>query len=302
LLLSKEIAEKEAILASKYLETDQSGNLTEACAELLYRIENSKDNPDLQKTNWEEFDDIHAGGLLPNELIIIAARPSVGKTAAALQIAAGSERPAVIFSLEMNKSKLSARLLAATARQNTRIASRQPSQISEEVRNRLVYASSNLLQIAEKIMVYDQHDQTVESIRRISRKAVEKGAGLIIIDFLQLIVCEGENRQEAIASVSRSLKNMAKELNVPVIVLSQLNRACESEKRLPRLSDLRESGAIEQDADSVVFIHDSGAKNEDGYKKVFLIAAKGRDVGTGFREIIFNHDHQTFYRIGKEHS
>ena len=300
LVLSKEIAEKESILASRYLETDHDGSLSDACAELLYKIEVGQDNDELIATNWDIFDDLHAGGLLPNEMIVIAARPSIGKTAAALQIAADADCKVAFFSLEMNKTKLSTRLLAGAAKQNTRIASRQPSQISHEVRNKLLSASDRLMQLAEKILVFDEHDQTIDSIRRRARKAVADGAGMIIIDYLQLISCIGDTRQEAIAGVSRSIKGMAKELNVPVIVLSQLGRACESEKRAPRLSDLRESGAIEQDADSVIFLHDSGSKTENGYKKCFVIAGKGRDIGVGFRDAIFNQDHQRFYRLSNQ--
>lgn len=298
--LAREIAERESELAGKYLENEQIGDLTEASAAVINRIEARLDNDDLFVTNFDVFDELQGGGSMPNELIVIAARPSIGKTAFMLQIAAGSRKKGVIFSLEMNKSKISTRLLASVSLQNTKIASRQPSQVPDAIRNSLLESSWELMQISERLLVYDQADQTAESIRRIARKEVEDGAEFIGIDYLQLVNCKGDTREQAIAQVSRSMKNMTKELNVPVFLLAQLSRACESEKRPPKLSDLRESGAIEQDADSVILLHDSGTKTDDGHKKVYVIQAKGRDIGIGARMTVFNADHQRFYRLSNQ--
>lgn len=298
--LAREVAELESALAAKYLEGNHNGDLIGVGSDLLNRIENKIDNENLTPTGWDILDDLHGGGLMPNEVVIIAARPSVGKTAAALQICADCRRNVVLFSLEMSKAQIAPRLLAATALQNTKIASRKPSCISSEVRSNLLASAPDFLQISERIAVYDQHDQSIESIRRNARKEVENGAQLVVIDYLQLLDKKAESRERAVSQISRELKNMSKELSIPVIVLAQLNRACESEKRLPRLSDLRESGAIEQDANSVLFIHDTGGKTDEGYKRVMIIAAKGRDVGLGNRMAVFNHDHQRFYKTSTQ--
>lgn len=298
--LSREIAEREAVLASKYLDSGDSGDLVESAASVIRRIDLREDNEDLFATGLDIVDELNGGGILPEDLIILAARPSNGKTAFALQIASDCARKVAFFSMEMSKSKLAARLLASTALRNTKIAVRKPSEVPHEIRIDLLEAASPLLQISSRIKVFDQADQTLQSIRRIARKQVEEGAELIIIDYLQLITCEGDTRDQALAAASRGFKNMAKELHVPVLLLSQLSRACESEKRLPRLHDLRECGAIENDADIVWFLHDSGQKTEDRHKKVIVIQAKGRDSGVGFRTAIFNADHQRFYRISTQ--
>ena len=298
--LAREIADRESALAARYLESNHSGDLIGVGSDLLNRIENRIDNDNLTPTGWDILDDLHGGGLMPNELVIIAARPSIGKTAVALQICADCKLKVVLFSLEMSKTQIAPRLLASTALQNTKIASRRPSGISEEIRNTLLASAPDFLQISERIAVYDQHDQTIEAIRRNARKEVENGARMIVIDYLQLLDKKAESRERAVSQISRDLKNMSKELNIPVIVLAQLNRACESEKRIPRLSDLRESGAIEQDANSVLFLHDTGVKTTEGYKRVMVVAAKGRDVGLGNRMAIFNHDHQRFYKAGNQ--
>jgi replicative DNA helicase len=294
--LSREVAERESALAAKYLESKHDSDLIGVGSDLLNRIENKIDNQSLTPTGWDILDDLHGGGLMPNEVLIIAARPSVGKTAAALQICSDCGLKVALFSLEMSKAQIAPRLLAATALQNTKIASRRPSCLNDEVRRNLLASAPDFLQISELIAVYDQHDQSIESIRRNARKEVENGARLVVIDYLQLLDKNAESRERAVSQISRELKNMSKELNIPIIVLAQLNRACESEKRMPRLSDLRESGAIEQDANSVLFIHNTGAKTTEGYKRVLILTAKGRDVGLGNRMAVFNHDHQRFYR------
>lgn len=298
--LSREIAEREALIASKYLDIGDAGDLTQASAALIRKIDLCENNEDLFATNFEIFDDLNGGGFMPEDLIILAARPSNGKTASALQVATDCGKMVAFFSLEMSRQKLAARLLASTALQNTKLAARKPSGVPIEIRKNLLEAASSLIEISARIRVFDQPDQTIQSIRRIARRQVEDGCELIIIDYLQLINCEGDTRDQAIGKVSRGCKNMAKELHVPVILLSQLSRACENEKRPPKLSDLRESGSIEQDADVVIFLHDSGQKTEERHKKVFVIQAKGRDVGVGARMAVFNADHQRFYRISNQ--
>lgn len=207
-----------------------------------------------------------------------------------------------MFSLEMDNSQFAPRLLAQVAKENTMLAARNPAMLSENSRENFISHASDLLELAENVKIYDDHDQNIDVIRRRARREVEKGARFIIIDYLQLLEDEkAQNRDRALAKISRSLKNMGKELQIPIFVLAQLNRACEIEKRSPQLSDLRESGAIEQDANTVIFIYDTGAMlaNDDGSpsnkKRVMFKKAKGRDTGTGLKQAIFNPDHQTFY-------
>ena len=293
--LAAELQTREQQLSAKYLEKPVDTGLYESSAELINRIENGIDNAALLPTGWTQLDDMLGGGLLPNELLIIAARPSVGKTAAALQIALDCERPVLLFSLEMSKAQISPRLLSAIAQANTKIATRKPSQLHPQVKNKLLLNASGLMQASERIKVIDDHDLTIEAIRRIARKEVDAGAELVILDYLQLLdKPNSQSRERAVSQISRDLKNMSKELGVPVIVLAQMNRASESEARAPRLSDLRESGAIEQDANAVLFIHKTG-ETPDKNKEVLLILAKGRDVGEGYRKALFVADHQRFY-------
>ena len=291
--LAETIREQQAALAGKYLERQHSMSMQDACCEMIERIEKGTDNEELIPTGVLFLDQLLGGGLLPNEVMIIAARPSIGKTAMALQIAADCNEKCLFVSLEMSKKQIVPRLLAAIALKNTRKAARKPSELSEEDRRELLAVSPTLFNIANRIMVVDDHDLNIESTRRIARKAKESGAKFVIIDYLQLYDKKAETRERALSQVSREMKNMGKELNIPVICLAQVGRAVESENRTPRLSDLRESGAIEQDASIVLFIHKTGEAN--GKKQVAYIMAKGRDVGEGFRKGIFNPDHQRFY-------
>ncbi|MDK1019461.1 MAG: replicative DNA helicase [Actinomycetota bacterium] len=196
-------------------------------------------------------------GLHPTNLIIIASRPGMGKTALALNIAqnvALAGNTVAIFSLEMSREEVVTRMLCA----NGRIDSQRlrTGRLSEADFTKLSNAAGALYK--QNIFVDDSPGLTVTEIRAKSRRLRRRpGLDLIIVDYLQLMNGSGEeNRQQEIASISRSLKNLARELHVPIIALSQLNRGVEArEDKRPRLGDLRESGAVEQDADVVMFIY-----------------------------------------------
>jgi len=293
--ISKWIAAEEARLSQRYLEKNPATDLSAASAELINRIDKGIDNENLVSTGWPMLDKMFAGGLLPNELIIIAARPGVGKTAAALQLAVDCRQRVVLFSLEMSKEQIAPRILAVLSLTNTKTATRKPSQVPEHVRKNLLQAAPTLLETAERIIVLDQPDQTIDTIRRHARREVDAGARMVILDYLQLLENkDAESRERAVSQISRELKNMSKELNVPVICLAQMNRSVESEKRLPRLSDLRESGAIEQDANAVLFIQKIGTA-ANGQQEILFYLAKGRDVGENFCKGYFMPDHQRYY-------
>ncbi len=231
-------------------------------------------------------------GFQNSDLIILAARPAMGKTSFALNIARNAAVdhgvPVAIFSLEMSKEQLSMRLLTAEARIDS--ARLRGGFFSKDDWNRLTDAAS--LFGHAPIYIDDSPDITAMDIRAKTRRLkMEKGLGLIIIDYLQLMRARsaGERRDLEISEISRSLKSLAKELNVPVMALSQLNRMLEqrSDKR-PMLSDLRESGALEQDADIVAFIYRDEVYNKDennpnrGKAEIILGKQRNGPVGTAF--------------------
>jgi len=208
-------------------------------------------------TGYSQLDGL-TSGLQPSELIILAARPSVGKTALALNIAENTALrqniPVAIFSLEMSKESLLMRLLASVARIDGHKF--RTGHLSKDDWRGMTQSLGELSQ--SPLWIDDSGSATVTEIgakaRRLKR---DRGLSMVVIDYLQLIAGRGRfsNRNEEVSSITRGLKGLAKELKIPVLVLSQLTRAPERETRSPQLADLRESGAIEQDADVVLFIH-----------------------------------------------
>ena len=208
-------------------------------------------------TGYTELDKL-LSGLQPSELLILAARPSQGKTALALNLAENisirSGSPVAFFSLEMSKESLLQRLVASVAQIDAHKF--RTGHLSREDWRRMTESLGTIS--SAPLWIDDAGSTSVLEIgakaRRLKR---EKGLSMVVVDYLQLITGRGRfnNRQEEVASISRGLKGLAKELQIPVLVLSQLTRAPEREDRGPQLSDLRESGAIEQDADVVMFIH-----------------------------------------------
>jgi replicative DNA helicase len=208
-------------------------------------------------TGYVELDKL-TSGFQPSELLILAARPSQGKTALALNLAENigirAGLPVAIFSLEMSKESLLQRLIASVAQIDAHKF--RTGHLSREDWRRMTEALGQIS--ASPLWIDDAGSISVLEIgakaRRLKR---DKGLSLLIVDYLQLITARGRfgNRQEEVASISRGLKGLAKELQIPVLVLSQLTRAPERDERGPQLSDLRESGAIEQDADVVMFIY-----------------------------------------------
>ncbi len=253
-------------------------------------------------TGYPELDNL-TSGLQPSELIILAARPSVGKTAFALNLAeniavrAEEPRAVAIFSLEMSKESLLMRLLASLSPVDAHKF--RTGHLSHSDWKVMTHALGRLA--ASPLWIDDAGSATVVEIgakaRRLKR---EKKLDLIIIDYLQLIAARGRfsNRNEEVTSITRGLKGLAKELQVPVLVLSQLTRAPEREDRRPQLADLRESGAIEQDADVVMFIHRPSAfKTEeapDERARTELVIAKQRNGPTDRVHFVFRSQYTRF--------
>jgi len=243
-------------------------------------------------TGFADFDQ-KTSGLHPSDFILVAARPSMGKTSFVLNIAQyaalHAKVPTAIFSLEMSKDQLVQRMLSSEA--NVELQKIRTGELTEEEWIKLVEAAGPLSQAP--IYIDDTPGITVMEMRSKARRLkMEKGLGLIVIDYLQLMSGRGkaENRQQEISEISRSLKALARELSVPVITLSQLSRAPEARTdHRPMLSDLRESGAIEQDADLVVFLYRDEYYNPDTEKKNIaeLIIAKQRNGPTGTVELVW---------------
>ena len=208
-------------------------------------------------TGYPDLDKL-TSGLQASELLILAARPSLGKTALALNLAENiairGGHPMAFFSLEMSKESLLQRLLASVAQIDAHKF--RTGHLSREDWRRMTEALGTIA--GAPVWIDDAGSTSVLEIgakaRRLKR---DKGLSMLIVDYLQLISARGKfgNRQEEVSSISRGLKGLAKELQIPVLVLSQLTRAPERDERDPQLSDLRESGAIEQDADVVMFIY-----------------------------------------------
>jgi len=251
-------------------------------------------------TGYSQLDNL-TSGLQPSELIILAARPSMGKTALALNLAENvalrSREPVAIFSLEMAKESLLLRLLASHARIDAHKF--RTGHLGREDWHKM---TETLARLAEAPLWVD--DSSAASVMEMGAKARrlqrDKGLSLLIVDYLQLISARGRfsNRNEEISSITRGLKALAKELQVPVLVLSQLTRAPEREERRPQLADLRESGAIEQDADVVMFIYRPNFFKPDvpdeERNKAELIIAKQRNGPTDRVNFVFLNTYTRF--------
>ena len=275
--------------------------------QIEYRY-NHKDELSGVPTGFYDFDQI-TSGLQPSNLIILAARPSMGKTAFVLNIAENvalrSERAVMIFSLEMSKQEITKRILSAEAEVDARRMTNGHLQYQDWEKITEVMGKIN----DAPIYIDDTPALSVSEIRAKCRRlaAIEKNLSLIIIDYLQLM--EGNNpndRNQEISAISRGLKSLARELNIPIIALSQLSRA--NEKRTdkkPMLSDLRDSGAIEQDADIVMFIHREeyyDKENQDLKGKADLIVAKNRSGPIETVPLYFQSNITKFNSVSKNYT
>ncbi len=259
-------------------------------------------------TGFGALDNILAG-LQRSDLIILAARPSLGKTTLAMDIArnvAKTGAPVGIFSLEMSKEQLVDRLLAAEAGVDLwRLRTGRLSMEGEGSDLDLIQEAMGVL--AEMpLYIDDAASATVLQMRTMARrlKAEHGDLGLLVIDYLQLMEAgtNSDNRVQQISEISRSLKGLARELNVPVLALSQLSRAIEARPgHVPKLSDLRESGSIEQDADLVLFIHREDRVREDSSRKnvADILIEKHRNGPIGRIELYFDEQRVTFRSIEK---
>src|SRR3990167_3910411 len=261
-------------------------------------------------TGYKDLDNVLAG-LQPSDLIVLAARPSMGKTALQLNIAhnvaLGPERPVLIFSLEMSKEQLVDRMLAMES--GVDAWALRTGNLTDSDFEKISQAMGTLGEA--KIYIDDTPSITVSELRtKARREAHRHDLGLIIVDYLQLMSGGGRygsegNRVQEITEISRGLKGIARELNLPVLALSQLSRSVESRSpQIPQLADLRESGSIEQDADVVAFIYREEYYNPDTDRKNLtdIFIKKHRNGPTGAAELYFDREKQRFRSLDTKHS
>ncbi len=272
--------------------------------ERLDKLHKSKDELRGVPTGFKSLD-AKLAGFQKSDLIILAARPSMGKTSLALDIArsvaVNHKIPTLIFSLEMSAQQLIDRMLAAQAQVDAwklRTGKLTNNDDFDRIRDSLEVLSN------APIFVDDRPGNNAVSMRSTARRLKsEKNLGLIIVDYLQLMMPtntkNSDNMVQQVTEISRSLKGLARELDVPVIALSQLSRAVEQRGGKPRLSDLRDSGSIEQDADVVMFIHRDDKYNENSDKPNIaeIMIEKHRNGPTGRVELYFDANKSTFIEI-----
>ncbi|MDZ4786856.1 MAG: replicative DNA helicase [bacterium] len=295
--------EQRILSVSDYRVTPSFYRVGDIVKDSIKQVEKLYDRKELVTgcaTGFKDLDRI-TSGFQPSELIIIAARPSMGKTALALGIAQNvglnSNKPVAVFSLEMSKEQLVMRMLCCEARvDGSRV---RTGHLGERDFPRIVEAASKIAEAP--IFIDDSPALSITEMRAKCRRLHrDSSLSLILVDYLQLMrspAYSSVSREQEISDISRSLKALAKELQVPVIALSQLNRSVESRNdKRPMMSDLRESGAIEQDADVIGFIYRDDFYNKDSPEKgvAELIIAKQRNGPTGTVRLSFSPESTRF--------
>lgn len=257
-------------------------------------------------TPWSNLDYALAGGVAPGELVIVGARPSVGKSALAINWAwhsAAVGGNVVMFSLEMSRKQVFDRIVAKLAHIDSRAfrGKMEPGHLAR------AHEAGKSMQ-GKRIYVDERGLVKPAEVRRVCRKLSKNAPlSLVVIDYLQLMTPDNVtgNREQDVSSISRAFKLLAKDLSVPVILLSQLNRECEKNGRKPMLSDLRESGAIEQDADTIMFLHTNKTEAEMAQKfnlpeALEVIIAKGRSTGKAEVGLMYDKACQNIYDMTSE--
>ena len=302
-----DLAEKRIFSVVSTPKNQKFVNLKDALPEAYERLEKLHENRGMLRglaTGFKDLDNI-LSGLQKSDLVILAARPSMGKTTLALDIARMSGvlhgKSVLIFSLEMSSQQLVDRMLSAESRVNAwnlrtgRLSSdREFSQLRDSL-DKLAKA---------QIFIDDQPGNSIVRMKALARRLkAEKGLDLVVVDYLQLMTTSKnyDSMVNQVTEISRSLKSLAKELDVPVLALSQLSRAVESRGGKPRLSDLRDSGSIEQDADVVMFLHseDKGKDDTEKTNITEILIEKHRNGPTGKVELYFDLKTTTFLNLEK---
>ncbi|MBI3305860.1 replicative DNA helicase [Candidatus Nomurabacteria bacterium] len=303
-----DMAEKKVFSVVSSPKNQKYVNLKDAIPEAYERLEKLHENKGMLRglsTGFKDLDNM-LSGLQNSDLVILAARPSMGKTTLALDIARMSstvhEKSVLIFSLEMSSQQLVDRMLSAESRVNA--WNLRTGHLSDS-KGEFAQLRDAMDKLAKaKIYIDDTPGNSIVKMKALSRRLkAEKGLDLIVIDYLQLMTTSKnyDSMVNQVTEISRSLKGLAKELNVPVLALSQLSRNVESRGGKPRLSDLRDSGSIEQDADVVMFIHseDKGKEMEEKTNIVEILIEKHRNGPTGKVDLYFDLKTTTFLNLEK---
>ena len=302
-----DMAEKKIFSVISSPKNQKFVNLRDALPLAWERLEKLHEHKGMLRglpTGFRDLDNI-LSGLQKSDLIILAARPSMGKTTLALDIARMTsvehDKSVLVFSLEMSSQQLVDRMLSAQSRVNA--WNLRTGRLSSDRDFSLIRDSLDKLAKA-KIYIDDQPGNSIVRMKALSRRIkAEKGLDLIIVDYLQLMTTSKnyDSMVNQVTEISRSLKGLAKELDVPVLALSQLSRAVESRGGKPRLSDLRDSGSIEQDADVVMFIHrdDKGKDEAEKTNIAEILIEKHRNGPTGKIELYFDEKTTTFLNLEK---
>jgi len=306
-------AERKILNVVKTRTTSEFRSIKEVLAKTesdLERLSENKQEITGLATGWYDFDRLTTG-LHENEFIIIAARPAMGKTAFALNLATHvareQQKSVAIFNMEMSGEQLAMRIISSIGQVDG--FKLRTGQLQNNDWKRINEAISQLQ--TTNLVIDDTAGITIGEIRAKARRLAssEQGLALIVIDYLQLISGGknyGANRQQEVSDISRSLKTLAMELNVPIIALSQLSRSVESrEDKRPLMSDLRESGSIEQDADIVAFLYrddyyNKEKRQEDNNSISELIIGKHRNGPTATIQLLFKKNTSTFLNLKKE--
>lgn len=302
-----DMAEKKIFSVISSPKSQKFINLKDALPEAWERLERLHEHKDAIRglsTGFRDIDNI-LSGLQKSDLVIIAARPSIGKTTLALDMArmasVNHEKSVLIFSLEMSSQQLVDRMLSAQSRVNAwnlRTGHLSSDRDFSQLRDSLDKLSK------AKIYIDDMPGNSIVRMKALARRLkAEKELDLIVVDYLQLMTTSKnyDSMVNQVTEISRSLKSLAKELDVPVLALSQLSRAVESRGGKPRLSDLRDSGSIEQDADVVMFIHreDKGKDESEKTNIAEILIEKHRNGPTGKVELYFDEKTTTFLNLEK---
>ena len=302
-----DMAEKKIFHVVSSPKNQKFVNLKDALPEAYERLEKLHENKGMLRglpTGFRDLDSL-LSGLQAQDLIILAARPSMGKTTLALDIsrmtAVNHGKSVLIFSLEMSSQQLVDRMLSAQSRVNAwnlRTGNLSSDKDFSHLRDSLDKLSK------AKIYIDDQAGNSIVRMKALARRLkTEKGLDLVVVDYLQLMTTSKnyDSMVNQVTEISRSLKSLAKEIDVPVLALSQLNRSVETRGGKPRLSDLRDSGSIEQDADVVMFIHseDKGKEEMDKTNITEVLIEKHRNGPVGKVELYFDLKTTTFLNLEK---
>jgi replicative DNA helicase len=307
-------AEKNIFSITQNSLSKSFGHVKDTLNEAFERIERLHENDNTLRgvpTGFKKLDNI-LSGFQNSDLIILAARPSLGKTSFALNIALNAaiknKLPIGIFSLEMSREQLVDRFIATEARVD--LWKLRTGNLSMDGEYNDFSRISDALSVLSDapIFIDDSSSPNILQMRTMARRLqAEHGLGMIVVDYLQLINPRNPNDSpvNAISEISRSLKGLARELNIPVVALSQLSRAVEQRTaRIPKLSDLRDSGSIEQDADVVMFIYreDRDRENSERKNEADIIIAKHRNGPLGTAALYFDQERATFENLSGDYN